>query len=159
MSATDWDVTLARQNTVRAWRQVRAARTEALGFQRTVQLWIDQCTCPACHVVWQHYWSKPWILSQFGSDAGPITCANCGVRSISSPQVGARQSYQEPRVVVEPQPRRTFWQKVKALSEVPEPVIHNLTVPSEEWPRGGDLHARSRSSAQVSDSQADSPQL
>jgi hypothetical protein len=152
MSATDWDVAWA-------WGEVHVKQAEALGFQRTVQLWIDQCTCPACRVVWQHYWSKPWILTHFGSDAGPVTCPNCGVQSISGPVVGVRQRYHAPQVAVESRPR-TFWQKVKALSEVPAPVIHNLTLPSEELPRvGGDLHARSRSSAQVSDSQADSPQL
>jgi len=158
MSATDWDVTLARQDAIAAWRQVRIAQAKALGFQRTVQIWIDQCTCPACRVVWQHYWSQPWILTHFGSDAGPVACPNCGEVSVSGPKVGVRQRYQPDQTRV-PKPQ-TFWQKVKALSEVPEPVIHDLTLPSEEWPRiGGASHARSRSSAQVSDSQADSPQL
>jgi len=152
MSATDWDVAWA-------WGEVRVKQAQALGFQRTVQVWIDQCTCPACSVVWQHYWSKPWIIAHFGLDAGSIAGPNCGVPSISGSVVGVRQRYQPDQTVSRSKPQ-TFWQRVKALSEVPAPVIHELTVPSEDWPtERRERLARSRSSAQVPDSQADSPQL
>lgn len=129
------------------------------GLQIRIQTWVDQCTCPACSIIWQHYWSQPWIIAHFGLDAGPITCPQCGGVSISGQKVGVRQRYQPDQTVSRPKPQ-TFWQKVKALSEVPAPVIHELTVPSEDWPtERRERHARSRSSAQVPDSQADSPQL
>lgn len=59
---------------------------------------LQECTCPACHVVWQHYDSKPWIKEHFGSVTVPIICPECGTASVagSTKRYGPRKIYREP---------------------------------------------------------------
>lgn len=58
----------------------------------------EACTCPNCRTVWAHKDSADWIVEHFGSRSQPVTCLDCGVRSvIPSKYLGPRKIYREPQ--------------------------------------------------------------
>ena len=60
----------------------------------------QECTCPTCKVVWQHYNSKAWIKEHFGSAVEPVTCPECGTPSVA----GSAKRYKPRKIYVEPGP-------------------------------------------------------
>lgn len=73
---------------------------------------LQECTCPACRVVWQHYDSKPWIKEHFSSTTDPVVCPECGLASVagSARRFGPRKLYRLPQAeAAHVEPRKTGW--------------------------------------------------
>ena len=72
-----------------------------------------ECTCPKCHVVWQHFDSKKWVSEHFCSTTEPVRCPECGALSVArkSKRFGPRKLYVEPEPEPEPVLTRTERQR------------------------------------------------
>ncbi|MDA8205738.1 MAG: hypothetical protein M0Z36_06700 [Thermaerobacter sp.] len=62
-----------------------------------VNMMRKTCTCPTCKIVWTHRWDLAWIREHYGQSAGPITCPECGTRSVAGKKIGPRKIYREPQ--------------------------------------------------------------
>ena len=61
----------------------------------------QECTCPNCKVIWQHYNDKVWVKDHFGSAVDPVTCPECGIPSVA----GGAKRYKPRKLYVEPTPQ------------------------------------------------------
>jgi len=81
---------------------------------------IQECTCPACHVVWQHHHSKAWVNEHFSNLTEPIICAECGTPSVAGnkKRFGPRKLYVEP----EPEPSLTRTERQRKVGWFRRPL-------------------------------------
>lgn len=75
---------------------------------------LQECTCPACGLVWQHHDSKEWIKTHFGSVTDPVVCPECGTLSVAGnpKRYGPRKIYREPtaeEVLARTAPPKSGW--------------------------------------------------